>query len=370
MTSSHDATLKRLEDELAALDSSDCELTLFVSGASDLAARAIANARKLCDTHLHGRGNLSVVDVHEDPAAVLSSRLPRLRHWSGTSRCPCGGPLATRPTPTRCSGRWTSHPSCTRRHHTDRHHMARQRPTLRSESPVEPASDRAEWAHTIVEIVNSSDGTDHDSTSRSDALIRMAEAEDTLRAIAAGEVDALVVSDGGSDRRVFTLSTAHRPYRMFVENMRDGAATVSSGGVILYANRRLAELLSSPRESIVGSRLVKFVAGGLPIGLDEIIGTDGLGTTAEFDLLDSDGAVVPVLVGNPPLAVDGDDLICLTFTDLSTARSAGPRDRSAQPRPGRADGRPAGRPSGTDHAGDARRADRIAEAQAARRSCR
>ena len=75
MTSPHDSTLERFEAELAALDKSDYELTLFVSGASDLAARAIANARRLCDVHLHGRCHLSVVDVHEDPAAVLSSRL-------------------------------------------------------------------------------------------------------------------------------------------------------------------------------------------------------------------------------------------------------------------------------------------------------
>ena len=75
MTGPFDATLRRFEDELSAFDESDYELTLFVSGASDLAARAIANARKLCDVHLHGRCHLSVVDVHEDPAAVLSSRL-------------------------------------------------------------------------------------------------------------------------------------------------------------------------------------------------------------------------------------------------------------------------------------------------------
>jgi hypothetical protein len=46
----------------------------------------------------------------------------------------------------------------------------------------------------------------------------MWEAEDTLRAIGAGEVDAFVVS-GGADAGVFTLATADRPYRMFVENM-------------------------------------------------------------------------------------------------------------------------------------------------------
>jgi circadian clock protein KaiB len=51
------------------------ELTLFVNGASDLSARAIANARRLCDTHLGGRCHLTVVDLQDDPAAVLSSRV-------------------------------------------------------------------------------------------------------------------------------------------------------------------------------------------------------------------------------------------------------------------------------------------------------
>jgi diguanylate cyclase (GGDEF)-like protein len=186
------------------------------------------------------------------------------------------------------------------------------------------ASGPADWAHTIVEIVKAADGADGSGvggTTRSDALIRMAEAEDTLRAIAAGEVDAFVVSDGGPDRRVFTLSTADRPYRMFVENMRDGAATVSSSGVILYANRRLAELLSHRRDRIVGSTLARYVAGGLPAGLADLCGRDGRGTTLELDLLDCDGRAVPVLVGTSLLAVDGDSLTCLTFTDLSAQRA-------------------------------------------------
>jgi circadian clock protein KaiB len=71
----HDSTLKRFEDALAALDDTRYELALFVNGASDLSARAITNASQLCDLHLAGRYHLSVVDVHEDPAAVLHSRV-------------------------------------------------------------------------------------------------------------------------------------------------------------------------------------------------------------------------------------------------------------------------------------------------------
>jgi circadian clock protein KaiB len=46
------------------------ELTLFVSGASDLSARAVANARRLCDAHLRGVYRLMVIDIHGGGAAA------------------------------------------------------------------------------------------------------------------------------------------------------------------------------------------------------------------------------------------------------------------------------------------------------------
>jgi circadian clock protein KaiB len=73
MTTIHDSTRRRLDAELAAQSEVRYDLTLFVNGASDLAVRAIANARHLCDVQLAGRGDLSVVDVHVDLEAFLAS---------------------------------------------------------------------------------------------------------------------------------------------------------------------------------------------------------------------------------------------------------------------------------------------------------
>lgn len=75
MTTPHDATLRRFEDALVARDAAIVELTLIVSGASDLSARAIANATSLCEDHLAGRYHLSVVDLHEAPASVPSGQV-------------------------------------------------------------------------------------------------------------------------------------------------------------------------------------------------------------------------------------------------------------------------------------------------------
>ncbi len=74
MTAPNDATLERLGDDPAPPESI-FQLTLFVSGASDLAGRAIANARQICELCLEGRYQLSVVDVHDDPEAVRRSQI-------------------------------------------------------------------------------------------------------------------------------------------------------------------------------------------------------------------------------------------------------------------------------------------------------
>lgn len=75
MTTPDDRTVSHFEQALALRAGALIELTLIVSGASELSARAIANATRLCEEHMHGRYHLSVVDLHEAPASVLSSQV-------------------------------------------------------------------------------------------------------------------------------------------------------------------------------------------------------------------------------------------------------------------------------------------------------
>ena len=148
-----------------------------------------------------------------------------------------------------------------------------------------------------------------------DVQARLLEAEETLRAIRSGEVDALVVHDASPDAQVFTLSSADRPYRMFVENMRDGAATVSEGGIVLYANRSLAELLARPLAQLIGSPLTSMIAGDGTAALREIDARAG--GTIEVDLVSSHGDGVPVRINASTLNVDDHAVLCLTFADLT-----------------------------------------------------
>src|SRR3984957_2679655 len=153
---------------------------------------------------------------------------------------------------------------------------------------------------------------------RRHVLDPLAVAEETLRAIRNGEVDALVVGDGASsDRQVFTLATADRLYRMFVENMRDGVATVSESGIVLYANRRLAELLALPLPDILGSPIASFIPDRDPAELRELGERAGAEGTIETDLLASGGERIPVRVSTSTLDVDSAVVLCLTFADLT-----------------------------------------------------
>jgi len=89
--------------------------------------------------------------------------------------------------------------------------------------------------------------------------IRLAEGDDIIRAIRSGEVDA-VLAQGPQGEQLFTLKGADDPYRVLIEEMNQGAATLSADGLILYCNRRFGELLKRPLEKIVGLGFDSFVA--------------------------------------------------------------------------------------------------------------
>jgi PAS domain S-box-containing protein len=85
------------------------------------------------------------------------------------------------------------------------------------------------------------------------------ELEETLQAIHGGHVDALVVA-GPSGDQVFTLHGAEVPYRVLVESINEGVATLDHDGTVLYANSRFAELLTVPLEKLIGAPIQSHIS--------------------------------------------------------------------------------------------------------------
>ena len=87
---------------------------------------------------------------------------------------------------------------------------------------------------------------------------RLEEAEEALRAIRSGEVDALVVS-GPEGEKIYTLVGAERTYRILVEAMNEGALVLSPEGAIIYSNRTFAAMLGAPLGDVIGASIYDFV---------------------------------------------------------------------------------------------------------------
>jgi PAS domain S-box-containing protein len=86
------------------------------------------------------------------------------------------------------------------------------------------------------------------------SLQLMEEAEQTLRAIQYGTVDAFVVEEP-EGHRVYTLEGSDLPYSTLVERMQQGAAMLDARGCIVYCNLSLAQLLGMSRERVIGRYL-------------------------------------------------------------------------------------------------------------------
>src|SRR3954453_16855942 len=126
-----------------------------------------------------------------------------------------------------------------------------------------------------------------------DLRVRLQEAEETLRAIRRGEGDALVV-EGARGEQIYTLRGADHSYRIFLEAMHEGAATLTAGGVILYCKRRFAEMVQVPLEDVIGSPLRSFGRAADRRELETVL-REGLNGTGKRELAFLAGAEpVPV----------------------------------------------------------------------------
>ena len=152
--------------------------------------------------------------------------------------------------------------------------------------------------------------------------VRLAEAEQTLDAIQGGEVDAFVVHTRHGDQ-VFTLQGAEHPYRVLVEQMEEGAATVSTDGTILYANRCLAAMLGTALERLVGASIYACVSPADQPAVRVLLEHGRTGAQrAEATLCAADGTSVPVALAANPVRTEDVEAVCLILTDLTNRKQA------------------------------------------------
>lgn len=145
----------------------------------------------------------------------------------------------------------------------------------------------------------------------------LAEAKDTLRAIQNGEVDALVVC-GKDGEQIFTLKNADQPYRVFVENMNEGAATLSSDGIIYYCNKCFAETLKTPIEELIGSSIYIFISLEEAKKFKNILKSDTKhGSQNSFLFKDKCNKTVPLLISMSSSDINEKDSVSIIATNMT-----------------------------------------------------
>ena len=158
--------------------------------------------------------------------------------------------------------------------------------------------------------------------SRRELVARLSEAEETLRAIRSGEVDAIVVNRQGEEK-VFTLQGADHTYRVFVERMNEGAAVLSSDHTVLHCNGRFARFLGARLQSVIGSSMLDWVWPDDHPKLDALLRRAAQrNCRGEIRLQSRKGAPLSVQLSLNPLRLDSTRAVCLIASDLSEMKRA------------------------------------------------
>jgi PAS domain S-box-containing protein len=150
-----------------------------------------------------------------------------------------------------------------------------------------------------------------------DALkMRLEEANDTLDAIRSGQIDALVVK-GDEGHALYTLRSADHTYRIFVEEMTEGAVTLNAAGVILFSNAQFAAMVRQPLSKVLGCPFLQFVAPGDRSLFEQVLSAAWQDSAKREEVLLCDSDSLPVQLSLKVLDFDGAKTLSMIITDLT-----------------------------------------------------
>jgi PAS domain S-box-containing protein len=124
---------------------------------------------------------------------------------------------------------------------------------------------------------------------------KLAEADQLIQAIKAGEVDAFAI---GSDTvpEIYTLQSGDYAYRLLIEEIGEGALNVTEDGLIVYTNRTFHELVGLPYEKVIGTNVFEYIHEDSRAHFKELFNEAQKSKSRGELELTVKGAVIPVLI--------------------------------------------------------------------------
>jgi PAS domain S-box-containing protein len=150
---------------------------------------------------------------------------------------------------------------------------------------------------------------------------QIAELEEALGAIRRGGVDAVVVGEPGAER-IYALANAERPYKTIVDNMSEGALTVSARRIVLFANHRFAQMTGRDPTEIVGRPISAFFDPERSSDIDALLAVSpGEQFRSDLELATARGPL-SISLSASCIDIEGAPVRCLVATDLTSQKEA------------------------------------------------
>ena len=145
---------------------------------------------------------------------------------------------------------------------------------------------------------------------------RLQEAEEAIRAIQDGHVDAVIVR-GPKGAQIFSIKSADQPYRLLVEAMSEAALILSTSGVVLHANGSFGNFIGTRVEKVVGTPLMEYAA---PEDKTLLVGLVGRGAetavSSELSFIHRDGYRLVSKVSISRMMLETAPALSVVITDL------------------------------------------------------
>ncbi len=118
--------------------------------------------------------------------------------------------------------------------------------------------------------------------------------------------------------QLYTLRSADQPYRLMVEQMREGALTLAADGTILFCNNRFAELIARPLQHLAGQNLSQYVESDDAPKLQRMLSADAFREELQFRT--ACGVSGPAQVSSTAIEIDGIRTVAVVVSDLTHER--------------------------------------------------
>jgi PAS domain S-box-containing protein len=188
---------------------------------------------------------------------------------------------------------------------TKKRHVRSKRTASRSPLPVSERPEPGRWI------------SDREFSELTD---RLEVAQSTIEAIQSGAVDAVVVN-GASGSRVYSLEGAEQRFRIYVEQMQEGAITASEDGLVLYCNRRFAEMVERPLERVIGCPIATHLSQEAWAELSLVFTEGREFVKQEGTLQRADASTLAVHLTASRLPALDEKIMCVVVTDLTEQKN-------------------------------------------------